>query len=98
MYRPLGNGAWGRYGDRHVGCELLMILILLEVFVEPGTVDTELASHLREDVRRAAKSQVASIEALRPDDIAAAMSYRFGPQSTATDRNRSWPKCATAPH
>lgn len=43
--------------------------------VEPGTVDTELVSHLREDVRRAAINQVGSIEPLRPDDIADAVSY-----------------------
>jgi NADP-dependent 3-hydroxy acid dehydrogenase YdfG len=43
--------------------------------VEPGTVDTELVSHLREDVRRAARSQVEAIEALRPEDIADAVSY-----------------------
>jgi NADP-dependent 3-hydroxy acid dehydrogenase YdfG len=43
--------------------------------VEPGTVDTELVSHLREDVRRAARSQVESIEPLRPEDIADAVSY-----------------------
>jgi NADP-dependent 3-hydroxy acid dehydrogenase YdfG len=43
--------------------------------VEPGTVDTELVTHLREGVREAARSQVESIEALRPDDIADAVSY-----------------------
>ena len=43
--------------------------------VEPGTVDTELVSHLREDVRKAARSQVASIEAMHPEDIADAVSY-----------------------
>jgi NADP-dependent 3-hydroxy acid dehydrogenase YdfG len=43
--------------------------------VEPGTVDTELVSHLREDVRDAAKRQVESIEPLRPGDIADAVSY-----------------------
>jgi NADP-dependent 3-hydroxy acid dehydrogenase YdfG len=43
--------------------------------VEPGTVDTELVSHLREDVRTAAQSQVESIETLRPEDIADAVSY-----------------------
>jgi NADP-dependent 3-hydroxy acid dehydrogenase YdfG len=41
--------------------------------VEPGTVDTELVSHVREDIRAAAQSQVASIEPLRPDDIADAV-------------------------
>jgi len=43
--------------------------------VEPGTVDTELVSHLREDVRKAARSQVASVEAMHPEDIADAVSY-----------------------
>jgi NADP-dependent 3-hydroxy acid dehydrogenase YdfG len=43
--------------------------------VEPGSVDTELVSHLREDVREAARSQVGSIEAMRPEDIADAVSY-----------------------
>jgi NADP-dependent 3-hydroxy acid dehydrogenase YdfG len=43
--------------------------------VEPGTVDTELVSHVREDIRRAARSQVEAIEALRPEDIADAVSY-----------------------
>jgi len=43
--------------------------------VEPGTVDTELASHLPEDIRRAAESQVAAIEPLQPDDIADAVAY-----------------------
>jgi NADP-dependent 3-hydroxy acid dehydrogenase YdfG len=43
--------------------------------VEPGTVDTELATHLREDIRQAAQRQTASIEPLRPDDIADAVAY-----------------------
>jgi NADP-dependent 3-hydroxy acid dehydrogenase YdfG len=43
--------------------------------VEPGTVDTELTSHLREDIRQAATSQIGSIEPLRPDDIADAVAY-----------------------
>jgi NADP-dependent 3-hydroxy acid dehydrogenase YdfG len=41
--------------------------------VEPGTVDTELVSHVREDIRAAARSQVASIEPLRPEDVADAV-------------------------
>jgi NADP-dependent 3-hydroxy acid dehydrogenase YdfG len=41
--------------------------------VEPGTVDTELVSHVREDIRQAAQDQVASIEPLRPEDIADAV-------------------------
>ena len=43
--------------------------------VEPGTVDTELVTHLGADVREAAANQVGSIEALRPDDIADAVAY-----------------------
>jgi NADP-dependent 3-hydroxy acid dehydrogenase YdfG len=43
--------------------------------VEPGTVDTELVSHLRSGIREAAAGQVAAIEALRPDDIADAVAY-----------------------
>ncbi len=54
--------------------ELLKRRVRVSV-VEPGTVNTELVSHLREDVRRAARSQVESIEALRPEDIADAVSY-----------------------
>ena len=38
--------------------------------VEPGTVDTELVSHLREDAQQAARRQTAAIEPMRPDDIA----------------------------
>jgi NADP-dependent 3-hydroxy acid dehydrogenase YdfG len=40
---------------------------------EPGTVDTELVSHVREDIRQAAQSQVGSIDPLLPDDIAEAV-------------------------
>ena len=43
--------------------------------VEPGTVDTELITHLREDIRQAASSQTASIEPLQPDDIADTVAY-----------------------
>jgi len=43
--------------------------------IEPGTVDTELATHLREDIRQAAQSQTAAIEPLRPEDIADTVSY-----------------------
>src|SRR6516162_6694232 len=54
--------------------ELLSRRVRVSV-VEPGTVDTELISHLREDIRQAARSQTASIELLRPDDIADAVAY-----------------------
>jgi NADP-dependent 3-hydroxy acid dehydrogenase YdfG len=43
--------------------------------VEPGTVATELTTHLRENIREAARSQVGSIEMLQPDDIADAVAY-----------------------
>jgi NADP-dependent 3-hydroxy acid dehydrogenase YdfG len=43
--------------------------------IEPGTVDTELASHLREDIREAAQRQTAAIEPLRPEDIADTVAY-----------------------
>jgi len=43
--------------------------------VEPGTVDTELASHTREELRDGIARVTASIELLRPDDIAEAVAY-----------------------
>jgi len=43
--------------------------------VEPGTVDTELASHLRPAIRQAAQGQIGSIQPLRPEDIADAVAY-----------------------
>jgi NADP-dependent 3-hydroxy acid dehydrogenase YdfG len=43
--------------------------------VEPGTVDTELVTHNREDIRQAAQSQLAAIEPMRPEDIADAVLY-----------------------
>jgi NADP-dependent 3-hydroxy acid dehydrogenase YdfG len=43
--------------------------------VEPGTVDTEIASHLRAGIREAAQNQVAAIQPLRPDDIADAVAW-----------------------
>ncbi|HEY2522789.1 MAG TPA: SDR family NAD(P)-dependent oxidoreductase [Streptosporangiaceae bacterium] len=43
--------------------------------VEPGTVDTELVTHNRDEVRAAAERQTAAIEALRPEDIADAVAY-----------------------
>ena len=41
--------------------------------IEPGTVDTELVSHVREDIQQSARTQVESIEPLRPEDIADAV-------------------------
>lgn len=43
--------------------------------IEPGTVDTELASHVRDGVREAIESQLAGMQILRPQDIADAASY-----------------------
>jgi len=43
--------------------------------VEPGTVDTELSSHLRDGVRQAIEAQVKDMEMLQPQDIADAVTY-----------------------
>ena len=43
--------------------------------VEPGTVDTELSSHLRDGARQAVENQVEGLELLRPEDIADAVAY-----------------------
>jgi NADP-dependent 3-hydroxy acid dehydrogenase YdfG len=43
--------------------------------VAPGTVDTELATHLRDGVREAVARQIEGIEMLRPQDVADAVSY-----------------------
>jgi NADP-dependent 3-hydroxy acid dehydrogenase YdfG len=43
--------------------------------VEPGTVDTELSSHLREGVREAVARQLEGMQMLRPEDIADAVAY-----------------------
>jgi NADP-dependent 3-hydroxy acid dehydrogenase YdfG len=43
--------------------------------VEPGTVDTELATHTRAELRGAVQSQSDSIERLDPQDIADAVAY-----------------------
>jgi NADP-dependent 3-hydroxy acid dehydrogenase YdfG len=43
--------------------------------VEPGTVDTELSSHIRDGVRQAVEAQVKGLELLRPQDIADAVAY-----------------------
>jgi NADP-dependent 3-hydroxy acid dehydrogenase YdfG len=43
--------------------------------IEPGTVDTELVTHNRAEVRAAAERQTAEIEPLHPDDIADAVAY-----------------------
>ncbi|PWI19375.1 oxidoreductase [Streptomyces sp. Act143] len=43
--------------------------------VEPGAVDTELSSHLRDGVRQSIERQVRGLELLRPEDIADAVTY-----------------------
>jgi NADP-dependent 3-hydroxy acid dehydrogenase YdfG len=43
--------------------------------VEPGTVATELASHLRDGVREAVARQTQGMQLLHPQDIADAVSY-----------------------
>ncbi|SEO91457.1 SDR family NAD(P)-dependent oxidoreductase [Actinacidiphila rubida] len=43
--------------------------------VEPGTVDTELSTHLRDGIRETIQQQVADLELLHPQDIADAVSY-----------------------
>ncbi len=54
--------------------ELLVERVRVSV-VEPGTVATELTDHLADMTRAAACRQVNGIEALRPEDIADAISY-----------------------
>jgi NADP-dependent 3-hydroxy acid dehydrogenase YdfG len=43
--------------------------------VEPGTVATELVTHVRKEIREAASQQVQSIEPMQPEDIADAVAY-----------------------
>jgi NADP-dependent 3-hydroxy acid dehydrogenase YdfG len=43
--------------------------------VEPGTVGTELSSHLADGARQAVEAQIKDMELLRPEDIADAVSY-----------------------
>ncbi|MCL2550798.1 MAG: SDR family NAD(P)-dependent oxidoreductase [Actinomycetia bacterium] len=43
--------------------------------VEPGTVATELGTHLRDGVRERVAQQVEGLELLRPEDIADAVTY-----------------------
>jgi NADP-dependent 3-hydroxy acid dehydrogenase YdfG len=43
--------------------------------VEPGTVDTELASHTRDELKEGIAQTTRSIELLRPSDIAEAVTY-----------------------
>jgi NADP-dependent 3-hydroxy acid dehydrogenase YdfG len=43
--------------------------------VEPGTVNTQLVSHMREDIRQAAQRQARSTDPPRPEDIADVVVY-----------------------
>ncbi len=43
--------------------------------VEPGTVDTELGSHLRDEIRERVQQQLGDLELLRPADIADAVCF-----------------------
>jgi NADP-dependent 3-hydroxy acid dehydrogenase YdfG len=43
--------------------------------VEPGTVSTELTNHIRDGLREATQQQTTTIETLRPEDIADAVSF-----------------------
>lgn len=43
--------------------------------VEPGTVATELSSHMRDGARQAIQRQIEGMELLRPEDIADAVSF-----------------------
>jgi NADP-dependent 3-hydroxy acid dehydrogenase YdfG len=43
--------------------------------IEPGAVDTELSSHVREEIRAAAMSRFEGVERLLAEDIADAISY-----------------------
>jgi NAD(P)-dependent dehydrogenase (short-subunit alcohol dehydrogenase family) len=54
--------------------ELLSAHVRVRV-VEPGTVDTGLLSHVSDAAREAGRRQVDSIEALRAEDVADAISY-----------------------
>jgi NADP-dependent 3-hydroxy acid dehydrogenase YdfG len=43
--------------------------------VEPGTVETELVTHVRDELRDAVQNQLAAIEPMQPQDIADAVVY-----------------------
>lgn len=43
--------------------------------IEPGNVETELASHTRSELRAGVEAQTGSIEKLQPEDIADAVAY-----------------------
>ncbi|MEU7628416.1 SDR family NAD(P)-dependent oxidoreductase [Nocardia sp. NPDC049220] len=46
--------------------------------IEPGNVDTELASHTRVELHEGVQAQINSIERLMPEDIADAVTYMVG--------------------
>ncbi|MFI7670634.1 SDR family NAD(P)-dependent oxidoreductase [Nocardia sp. NPDC049526] len=46
--------------------------------IEPGNVDTDLASHTRPELLESVRSQINSIERLTPEDIADAVAYMVG--------------------
>lgn len=46
--------------------------------IEPGNVDTDLASHTRAELLEGVQSQINSIERLTPEDIADAVTYMVG--------------------
>jgi NADP-dependent 3-hydroxy acid dehydrogenase YdfG len=54
--------------------ELLPTRVRVSV-IEPGIVDTELASHVREGLRETMDRQTQGVEKLRPGDIADAVTY-----------------------
>ena len=54
--------------------ELLAGKVRLGV-IEPGTVDTELVTHVRSELQDAMLRQTGAIEKLRPSDIADAVAY-----------------------
>ncbi|MFC4036299.1 SDR family NAD(P)-dependent oxidoreductase [Streptomyces polygonati] len=43
--------------------------------IEPGNVDTELASHTREELRAGIEAQIQAIERLQPSDVAETVAY-----------------------
>jgi NADP-dependent 3-hydroxy acid dehydrogenase YdfG len=43
--------------------------------VEPGTVDTDLVTHVRDEIREAMTNQLRSIESLQPEDIADVVAF-----------------------
>jgi NADP-dependent 3-hydroxy acid dehydrogenase YdfG len=65
-----GVGAFSESARQEFGSRHLRVSL-----VEPGAVDTELASHVREDVRDRTLQRFANLERLHADDIADAVAY-----------------------